>query len=71
MLHCDCDECKRNRELLEMMREFMPLLVAITRSQALASTTVSNKWRELEGETAFRKMLEKRKTDALIVSTMV
>lgn len=60
MTHCDCEECKRNRELLEMMSEFMPLFLAIVRAQAMASQTVANKWREGQGETMFRKANERK-----------
>lgn len=60
MTHCDCEACKQDRELLDMMREFLPLFLAMTRAQAMASQTMSNKWREMEGETKFRKANEKK-----------
>lgn len=60
-VHCDCAECKRDRELLDSIRDLLPLLVVMARAQAMASTTMSNKWRELEGETVFRKVTEGRK----------
>ena len=59
MTHCDCPECIRDRELLKTMRELLPLLLIMARAQAVASTTMSNKWRELEGETVFRKLNQK------------
>ena len=62
MIHCDCPDCTRDRELLESMRELLPLLLAIARAQAMTAITVSNKWRDMEGETAFRKMNEKKRS---------
>lgn len=56
--HCDCPECQKDRELLRMMREYLPLLMMIARAQATASQTVANKWRDLEGETKFRKVTQ-------------
>jgi hypothetical protein len=63
MTHCDCEQCKQDRELIELVREFMPLFMAIVRAQAMAAQTVSNKWRDGQGETAFRKMHEKQKVE--------
>lgn len=60
--HCDCPECKKDRELLAMMREMLPMLIIFARSYAMASTTISNKWRDLEGETKFRMVIDKQKT---------
>ncbi len=60
MTHCDCEQCKRDRELLEQVREFIPIFMAVMRAQAMAAQTVSNKWREGQGETMFRKMNEKK-----------
>lgn len=62
MTHCDCPECQKDRELLKELRELLPLLVFMARAQAVASTTISNKWRELEGETTFRRINEQVKT---------
>jgi hypothetical protein len=71
MNHCTCPDCTRDRELLNSVRELLPLILAVTRAQAMASTTISNKWKEMEGETEFRRMIEKRKTEALIITSMV
>ncbi len=54
------EELARLDELENMLRELMRILLPIARAQAMAATTVSNKWRELEGETFFRKMNEKK-----------
>lgn len=59
--HCNCPECARDRELLLMMREMLPMLIMFARSYAMASTTISNKWRELEGETKFRMVVGRQK----------
>jgi hypothetical protein len=63
--HCNCDDCKHDRELLASVRELLPLLLAIARAQAMAAQTVANKWRDGEGETAFRKMNEQKKHDII------
>lgn len=44
-----------------MMREMLPMLIMFARSYAMASTTISNKWRELEGETKFRMVVGRKK----------
>lgn len=59
--HCTCPECEKNRELLSMMREMLPMLIIFARSYAMASTTVSNKWRDLEGESKFRMVVDRQK----------
>ena len=64
--HCNCPECQKDRELLAMMREIMPLLIIFARSYAVASTTISNKWKDLEGETKFRMVLDKQKAPTTI-----
>lgn len=68
--HCNCEQCQHDRELLNNLRDVLPLLMAVLRAQAMAATTVSNKWKELEGETEFRKMIEKKKSEALIIATL-
>ena len=65
MNHCDCDACKRDRELLEMVREFLPLLMILARAQASASINVSHKWRDLDGEGMFKKLNETHKSDII------
>lgn len=55
MNHCNCEQCQKDRELLDMVKEVLPLLLVVARAQAMAATTVSNKWKEGEGETKFRE----------------
>lgn len=62
MTHCDCADCQKDRKLLKTVRELLPLLLFMARAQAVASTTTANKWRELEGESIFRRMKEEAKT---------
>lgn len=59
--HCGCPECVKDRELLALMREIMPLLVVLARAQSVAAVTVSRKWQEGQGETLFRKIVNKQK----------
>ena len=70
MNHCDCDACKRDRELMEMVREFLPLLVILARAQASASINISHKWRDLDGEGMFKKLNEMRKGDIMQTERM-
>lgn len=53
------EELARLTELENMVHDLIQILLPIVRAQAMASTTVSNKWRELEGETFFRDMNKK------------
>ena len=64
--HCDCPECQKDRELLSMMREMLPMLIIFARSYAMASTTISNKWKDLEGETKFRMVIDKQKASTTL-----
>lgn len=61
MTHCDCQECQKDRELLKEIRDLLPLLVFMARAQAVASTTMANKWRDMQGESVFRRMKEEAK----------
>lgn len=70
MIHCNCPECTRDRELLESMRELLPLLMMLARAEVQAATTISKKWKELGGEASFREMIEKRKNDIIPVERM-
>ena len=65
MTHCPCDDCKRDRELLESMRELLPLLLFMARAQVQTGTTIANKWKELDGEIAFREMADRKKRDII------
>lgn len=64
--HCNCPECQKDRETLLLMREMLPMLIIFARSYAMASTTISNKWKDLEGETKFRMVLDKQKAPTAI-----
>ena len=64
--HCDCPECQKDRELLAMMHEMLPMLIIFARSYAMASTTISNKWKDLEGETKFRMVIDKQKASTTL-----
>jgi len=59
--HCDCDECRRDRDLLLLMREIMPLLIILARAQSVAAVTVARKWEAGSGETLFRRVLNGQK----------
>jgi hypothetical protein len=57
------EEMVKRIETLEAQLEMMfALFLPIVRAEAMAATTISRKWRELEGEELFRKNMVKSQT---------
>lgn len=55
---------KRIVELESRLETVLQLLLPLMRAEAAMATTISRKWKELEGETYFRDFVVKSKSTA-------
>lgn len=55
---------KKVEELERRLEAVLQLLLPLMRAEAAMATTVSRKWKELEGETFFRDFVVKSKSTA-------